>query len=265
MLSLSILFQSRLYTVTEKHDWEAYCLCVCAGNFAMVGIWGGCSINTLCARGESRLHKHADMPTYSPATTHTASQRKDTQPWQADSPHTLNETALYITLSINTSFSWIDKMLGIKDTHGMFTDNQMHQTSQTQSVCNSHSDHWQQRCRSCGTLSFVIRVWRPRQGVSPTPKSLWHDSSMALTLMGTRAHHGVSSSILFFLQIEYAASLKYKPKQWKSSSFHFCNTKVHNRDQFFKIYIFSGNEWAFCNKNRPSNSWFQSCHGICWQ
>lgn len=71
-------FQSSLCSVTQKHDWEAYCLCVCAGNFAMVGIWGGCSINTLCAWGESRLHKHTDMPTYSPATTHSA----NTQPRQ---------------------------------------------------------------------------------------------------------------------------------------------------------------------------------------
>lgn len=30
MLSLTMLFQSLLFAVTEKHDWEAYCLCVCA-------------------------------------------------------------------------------------------------------------------------------------------------------------------------------------------------------------------------------------------
>lgn len=42
---------------------------------------------------------------------------------------------------------------------------------------------------------------------SNTKVTLTHDSSMALTLMGTREHHSVSSSILFFLQIRFADPL----------------------------------------------------------
>ena len=145
----------------REHCWEAYCLCVCAGNFAMVGIWGGCSINTLCARGESRLHKHTDMPTYNPATAHAANQRKDTQPWQADRRHSLNSAALYDSINIHDN-SFLLNGSNVNRSVGshiyMFPDNHMHQTSQTQSACNSHSDHWQHRCRSCGTLSFVIPV-----------------------------------------------------------------------------------------------------------
>ncbi len=163
-----MLFQSSLYAATEKHVWEAYCLCVCAGNFAMVGIWGGCSINTLCARGESRLHKHADMPTYSP----TLQSRE-----KIHNPDELIDHTVWIKLPrattstcITTRFCWKDSMIGIQRGAAlyMFADNHMHQTSQTQWACNSDSDHWQQGCRSCGTRPFVSRVSRPRQGISWT-------------------------------------------------------------------------------------------------
>lgn len=50
----------------------------------------------------------------------------------------------------------------------MAPDDHVHRTSQTPSVRNSRSDHWWQRCQSCGTPSTVIRVSRPRLGVSPT-------------------------------------------------------------------------------------------------
>ena len=75
----------------------------------------------------------------------------------------------------------------------MFPDNQSHETSQTRSLCSSHSDQCRQRCRSCGTVCFVIWVSRPRLGVSPTPKSLWH-----MTATDINGNQGTSQCVIFY-------------------------------------------------------------------
>lgn len=210
----------------------------------MVGIWGGCSINTLCARGESRLHKHRHANIQSCHNAHC----KPNDTLTADRPrmfelnclvwqHKQAFVALYIEKLKSNWTSNVSSWCPTNNTkcihllspelircgpfgdeaHYMFPDNQKHQTSQTQSVCNSHSDHWQQRCRSCGIVCFVIRVSRPRLGVSPTPKSLWH-----MTATDINGNQGTSQCVIvhFVLFTDQMRSVfKMQLERWKNGNF----------------------------------------------
>lgn len=108
-----MLFRSPLYRETWLGSTPP--VCQCRHRFAVVGIWGGCcSINTPSARGESRLHKHTDIPIYSPTlriersteeNIHTPESWENTD-W-IESPFKITQSKLHCTVIANGNLNSI--------------------------------------------------------------------------------------------------------------------------------------------------------------